>query len=235
MGCENLKNIRIPLSLNEIGAGAFYGCTKLESIEIPSNLSIIGEDAFYSCTSLEKVYINDVTKWCNIQFGDGESNPMQYADNLMLNGKKISGNLVLSSEITHIPDYSFKNSAIQSVSMPNSIKSVGQFSFANCDSLLSVTTPDSLTKIEYHAFSDCNKLSSVVIGEKVSYIGAGAFCESTGLNTIIFKDSIGWGHYPMVGGTVYDIDVTDSELMADILAGNHKGFNFDYEILNKYK
>ncbi len=55
--CNNLMNINLPISLLEIGEGAFQGCKNLRQISIPSSVLTIGKCAFMSCESLRSITI----------------------------------------------------------------------------------------------------------------------------------------------------------------------------------
>ena len=54
--CENLKSIRIPNSVTEIGSAAFSGCG-ITSFEIPSGVKTINSGTFSCCTSLTSIEI----------------------------------------------------------------------------------------------------------------------------------------------------------------------------------
>lgn len=51
-GCENLKSIVVPNTVESIGDFAFYNCASLKSVVIPKNVSAIGSSAFLSCPNL---------------------------------------------------------------------------------------------------------------------------------------------------------------------------------------
>ena len=64
-------------------------------------------------------------------------------------------------------DYAFSDcTSITTITIPNSVTSIGHFVFLNCSSLTSITIPNSITKIGWCAFFDCNKLKNIVIGDK---------------------------------------------------------------------
>lgn len=58
-GCKNLKEVQIPVSVEEINSKAFYGCTGMEDIKIStaSNLSSIGNQAFTTGSLLNDLII----------------------------------------------------------------------------------------------------------------------------------------------------------------------------------
>ena len=45
--------------------------------------------------------------------------------------------------------------SLQSITIPNSVTSIGDYAFAQCDSLQSITIPNSVRNIGNNAFSDC--------------------------------------------------------------------------------
>ena len=65
--------------------------------------------------------------------------------------------------------------SLQSVTIPNSVTSIGDEAFSNCESLQSVTIPNSVTSIGDEAFSNCESLQSITIPNSVRNIGNNAF------------------------------------------------------------
>ena len=66
-------------------------------------------------------------------------------------------------KVTNIDTYTFDGSTITSVSIPNSILSIGNEAFSGCKNLQSITIPQSVTSIGSGAFSACIALSSINI------------------------------------------------------------------------
>ncbi len=62
--------------------------------------------------------------------------------------------------------------------------------FANCTSLKTVTIPDSVTSIGTRAFCQCSGLTSVIIPDSVTSIGMYAFHSCSGLKTITIPNSV---------------------------------------------
>ena len=137
--CSSLTSATIPSSVNSIGGGAFEGCTGLSNVDIPSSVTSIGNSAFSDCSGLTSVNITDLHSWCNIDFSDGDANPLSSAHNLYLNGQLIQ-DLIIPSNVTNIKPYAFYGGkSITSTSLPSSVTSIGKSAFADCSGLISVT------------------------------------------------------------------------------------------------
>lgn len=82
--------------------------------------------------------------------------------------------------ITTIGKSAFEDSSLKSITIPNSVTTIGELAFGNCNSLKSITIPDSVISIGAYAFYDCDSLTSITIPDSVISIGVDAFddCES---------------------------------------------------------
>ena len=75
-------------------------------------------------------------------------------------------------------------SSLTSVTIGNSVTTIGWNAFSNCSSLTSVTIPNSVTTIGNEAFSGCTNLQKVHIGDSVKAIGEYAFYNCTNITQI---------------------------------------------------
>ena len=99
--------------------------------------------------------------------------------------------ITIPNSVTSIGDRAFIGCEfLQSVTIPNSVKSIGNRAFEQCKSLQSVTIPNSVTSIGGEAFSSCESLQSITIPNSVTSIGDEAFeyCES--LQSITIPNSV---------------------------------------------
>lgn len=94
-----------------------------------------------------------------------------------------------SSSLTTIGDYAFSNSHISSISLPNSVTSVGKNLFNGCSSLANVSLPNSLTTISDYMFYNCFKLSNIILPESITKIGNNAFA-NVPLENITFPSNL---------------------------------------------
>ena len=84
----------------------------------------------------------------------------------------------------------YSNTGLTSVSIPNSITSIGGEAFGGCYGLTSVTLPNSLSEIGYGVFNECRGLTSVTLGNSVTSIGGYAFYCCSSLTSITIPNTV---------------------------------------------
>ncbi|MGN0813079.1 MAG: leucine-rich repeat domain-containing protein, partial [Candidatus Coproplasma sp.] len=170
-----ITELVIPDSVESISKYSFYGCTGLTSVTVGKGVTSIDWNAFYGCTGLKGVYISDMKAWCKISFEDSYSNPLYYAHNLYLDNQLIT-ELVIPDSVESIGKYSFYGcTGLTSVTIGNSVTRIDTYSFGECSGLTNITIPNSVISIGSYAFSGCSGLVSVTIGKSVTIIGSYAF------------------------------------------------------------
>ena len=79
---------------------------------------------------------------------------------------------------------------IRSVTIPQSVTSIGNHAFEECFALEEVTIPQSVTSIGLIAFGGCCKLTTLSLGENVETIGGGAFFRCSSLSNITIPKKV---------------------------------------------
>ena len=83
---------------------------------------------------------------------------------------------------------------LESVTIPNSVVSIGKLAFYGCDNLKSVNIPDGVVYIGEGAFSDCYELTSITIPQSVTTIDKYAFgnCYKLTITCEVSSKPKGW-------------------------------------------
>ena len=99
--------------------------------------------------------------------------------------------VTIPNSVTSIGNSAFYYcSNLTSVTIPSSVTSIGGYAFQRCSSLTSVTIGNSVTTIGYSAFSDCSSLTSVTIPNSVTSIGYGTFYGCSSLTSVTIPNSV---------------------------------------------
>ena len=88
------------------------------------------------------------------------------------------------------PLYDIHHTKIHSVTIPQSVTSIGKDAFAQCRALQSLTIDDAATSIGDWAFDECYKLTTLSLGKKITTIGDYAFYDCRILNNVTIPQSV---------------------------------------------
>ena len=170
--------------VTKVGEDALKDNTTITSVTIPANVTEIGSNAFAGCTNLTSV--NYAGDWSNLtiqsgnpavedaakdaaneQLFDFEFTPDNTA--VIVNNYKCKGtaaDVTIPSRykgkpVTAINNAAFPNSAVTSVTIPDSVTSIPDAAFYNCGNLKTIRIPVSVTSIGNCAFDVCPSLMTV--------------------------------------------------------------------------
>ncbi len=148
--CGKLTNITLPNSLESIGENAFAHCNGLTSIVLPNGVKWLGKRAFFNCVNIERISIpssiesigEDAFNYCyklvyneydNGYYLGNEQNPYV----VLIEAKSLDiSNCIINSKTKMIYRLAFSYcNYLTSIIIPDSIESIGDWSFYGSDKL----------------------------------------------------------------------------------------------------
>ena len=158
---STIISVTIPNSVTSIANGALSGCSSLEALTTP----------FVGGSASSNTFLGYIFGAPSI--ADMSSNPSNYVPNSL--------QTIIVTCGSSIPSYAFYNcSGLTSITIPNSVTSIGNCAFQHCTSMINIIIPSNVSTISASSSSDSpfyNWNSSAVI-----------YCEASS------KPS-GWGTY----------------------------------------
>ncbi|MBD5428068.1 MAG: leucine-rich repeat domain-containing protein [Treponema sp.] len=145
-GHYELKEVKIPGTVETIGGGAFQTCTELKEIIIENGVKRIDHGAFEGCGGLTKVTIP----------GSVETIGQGAFENCT--GLK---EVTIENGVNEIGASAFKHcSTLTKVTIPDSVETIGDDAFSVCPGLTDITIPASVTSIGKDALA-CGNLTTI--------------------------------------------------------------------------
>ena len=180
--CKNLTEVDLG-NITTINVGSFDGCPKLKEIHIPESLTKYDISAFCQTASkhyLKNVYIDNLEKFLSITATDRQGityegfsqsilGAQDNSANLVLHGDIIT-DLVIPESITKINNFLLAQNNFNSITLPNTLLSIGTSAFCGSLNLDKIYIPESVTTIGKGAFKSCNKLKIINVTASINKI-----------------------------------------------------------------
>lgn len=184
--CENLEDVILPDSIQDMYDETFDGCAALKSVRMPNNPDLVmGSYVFRNCTNLTSIVI-----------------PSKY-----LNGHSFSGcsslrDITFSNNLQRIGYNSFWGCySLEDLVIPDTVTLIGNSAFGYCTALSNLKLGSGLRSIGGGAFICCISLTDVTIPASVTSIGSGAFASCSSLQGI--QVAAGNKNYTSVDGVLF--------------------------------
>ena len=185
------------LSVISIGNKAFYYCHDLTSVTIPYSVTTINDYAFEECTSLRDLRIEDGSNILSCNSNAFKECPLKTLylgrdlQNPCFRSNTTLTSVTIGNSVTTIGEEAFYGcTGLTSVTIGNSVTTIGEEAFYGCTCLTSVTIPNSVTTIGDDAFHYCTGLTSVTIPNSVTTIGSRAFDSCSSLTSVTIGNNV---------------------------------------------
>ena len=193
---EDIESVDIHKSTRAIAGRAFMDNTKLTEVKIPDSVIAIAKMAFESCTSLSELDLGEGIKYIGEQAFSGCSALKEIVlpastislENYAFLGCSSVTKLELNEGLEEIGYEAFGGLAIESVVIPDSVKTLG--TFEGCSNLKKIVIGDGVTSIDGGTFRYCRALTEVEFGNSVKRIEWLAFETCTSLEKVILPEGL---------------------------------------------
>ena len=218
------STVILPSTINswpvtKIGEDAFQDNTTITSVTIPANVTEIGSNAFADCTNLTSVHYEG--DWSNLTIQSGNPAVQDAANEQLFDFEFILNNTAVivtnykckgtaadvtipscykGKPVTAIDHAAFHDSAVTSVTIPDSVTAIPDDAFSYCSNLTNISIPNSVTFIGFSAFNSCTSLKSITLPSSLSTIQSYAFYNCGNLKTIRIPVSV-----TSIGNCAFDV------------------------------
>lgn len=155
-------------AVTTIGESCFYGCNGLKSVTIPDSVVRIESWAFSCCEELEHIYIPESVNFIGPDalygtpwFTNLSQEFVVLGDGILMKYNGDGGEVVIPFAVDG-----------------KAVTSIGEWVFAESESITSVEVPDSVRYIGAGAFAGCENLEKMALPQTIDFVGDRAFWET---------------------------------------------------------
>lgn len=199
--CSSLSGtLSLPEVLRYIGSDAFRSCGFSGNLVLPNSLEYIGFSAFFDAGRFVgglRIPDNINILYYSTFWGNDRSpfNGTLDLNNVVMLGEDcfvacgFQGNLVIPEGVTELPKWCFRHNKFSSVTLPSTLKVVGEGAFSIPQRSLSspVVFPEGLVLIKSEAFYGHSNIESIDLPSTLQVIQSKAFNNCYGISSIISR------------------------------------------------
>ena len=188
-----LTDVVLPSELSAIRAHAFEGCTGLRELDFSRGFApLLDERVFQDCVSLERFIYGQNTE--ELRDPSGAFTTQAFSNCFNLNEFQFveGSRYVIENGILYAGDcllMAMPGADLGDVTVKEGTKTIAYKAFYKNQTLTSVVIPDSVKVVEPFAFADCVNLSSLDLGKGVEKIEDSGFC-GIAVKEVVLPDSV---------------------------------------------
>lgn len=213
--CRALSTVKFPSHLYKINNYVYESCPSLNELSFPGNLISIGNYVFKNTAFLTDIRFEDSYSAVKLGYGaandsgeDTQSLPLfgncslhslylgrnmdyaaeyRYGYSPFYNQRRLSDvRFSQAGTVTVCNDYLlYKVNNCRSLTLPESLTKIGNYTFATMTSLKGIVIPDKVTEIGTYAFSDDDALKSARLSASCEWLKEGLFNSCDSLEAIV--------------------------------------------------
>ncbi len=172
-----LKELSIPESVVELGNNVITH-SQIKELFIPKNLTIMREGAIVSCKELTSIVVEEGNPVFDSR--DNSNAIIKTATNTL-----ILGTNTIPQGVEVLGRQCFFGLSIESITIPNSVRIIGEGAFEQCENLKKIEFPESIEEIQFAAFNMCYGLKSLYIPKSVKYLDPLSFSYCSNVTSVV--------------------------------------------------
>lgn len=211
----------IPDGVTDIKEGSLSGLGGITVVNIPKSVKNIETYSLSGVGSLRAIVVDEANEYYTSV--DGVLFNKDCTEIIYYPYCKSGESYTIPSGVERVAEGAFANSALASITIPNSVTSIGKFAFNYCRNLKKIEIPESVKSLgdgySGCVFQGCSSLEEIIINNGVENIGDATFNHCTSLKKITIPDSVKtMGEYIFRGCTSLE-EIKLSENIEHIYAG----------------
>jgi hypothetical protein len=156
----------------------------------------------------------------------GNSNTVTITGYTGVGGSVVVPQTIGTQTVSGIGDYAFYNSAVSSVTIPDTITNIGTGAFGDCYSLTNAATGNGVASLGDYAFYNCTNLNSAQLSTNLTGIGNYAFYWCQNLGSVLIP-----GGVTNIGMAAFeDAGLTNVNIPGSVVAIGDDAFAFCGEL-----
>lgn len=195
---KDISSVIIPDTVVSLGNYSFYNCSKLKTVTLSKNLSSekSGGYLFYKSKNIEIVNVpENMADPSFVDHFNYYTNTVVQGSSVTSAYKldyKISDHQIEITSFTKTTSASAVGVIIPSTINGYNVTSIGKFAFYCCDGISSIVMPDTVISLGDYSFSTCSNLKTVTLSRNLSSEKSGGylFYNSTSIETVYVPENM---------------------------------------------